>query len=55
MRFIENSVSVRKYLTTIGVKVDKKVVQVDEEDVSLILWDVAGEVSQEKVPKDLFP
>lgn len=49
-RFIENTFS-EKYLTTIGVKVDKKVVQIDGKEISLILWDIAGEVSQEKVPK----
>ena len=32
-----------KYHTTIGVKVDKKVVQVNGADVTLMLWDMAGE------------
>ena len=32
-----------KYLTTVGVKVDKKMVQVDGEEVMLMLWDLAGE------------
>jgi small GTP-binding protein len=31
------------YLTTIGVKIEKKTVKVDSEDVGLILWDIAGE------------
>jgi len=39
-----------KYLTTIGVKVDKKVVKLETDEVELFLWDVAGEVSQDKVP-----
>lgn len=32
-----------KYLTTIGVKVDKKVVPLDGQDVTLLLWDIYGE------------
>jgi small GTP-binding protein len=31
-----------KYLTSIGVKVDKKVVTVDQQDVQLMLWDIEG-------------
>jgi small GTP-binding protein len=31
------------YLTTIGVKVDKKQVAVDGQDVMLMLWDIYGE------------
>jgi len=37
------------YLSTIGVKVDKKTVVVDGEEVALIIWDVAGEDEFEKV------
>jgi len=43
-----------KYLTTIGVKVDKKDVEVNNETVSMLLWDIAGEVSQNKVPHSYF-
>ena len=43
-----------KYLTTIGVKVDKKVVTVGDHQISLLIWDVAGEVDQDKVPKSYF-
>ena len=32
-----------KYLTTIGVKVDKKMVAVDGQDVTLMLWDIYGQ------------
>jgi small GTP-binding protein len=38
-----HSIFSEKYLTTVGVKIDKKVVQVRDEDVNLILWDLAGE------------
>jgi small GTP-binding protein len=32
-----------KYLTTVGVKIEKKMVNVGAADVALILWDIAGE------------
>jgi small GTP-binding protein len=43
-----------KYLTTIGVKVDKKVVEVEGDEVTLLVWDIAGEVSQDKIPASYF-
>jgi small GTP-binding protein len=41
-QFIESIFS-EAYHTTIGVKVDKKVVRVGEEDVTLVLWDIHGD------------
>jgi len=32
-----------KYLTTLGVKIDKKTVQVNGKKIEFILWDLAGE------------
>ncbi len=32
-----------KYLSTVGVKIDKKVLQVDGQSLTLILWDLAGD------------
>lgn len=32
-----------KYQTTVGVKIDKKIVVVDDTKLNLMLWDVAGE------------
>ena len=52
-RFIHQQFS-DKYLTTIGVKVNNKVVDVDDEKISMMVWDVAGEVSQDKVPASYF-
>ncbi len=52
-KFIHDKFS-DKYLTTIGVKVNKKSVSVDGQDISLLLWDIAGEVSQEKVPTSFY-
>lgn len=43
-----------KYLTTIGVKVNKKTLKVADQEVSLLIWDIAGEVTQDKVPTSYF-
>lgn len=52
-RFVYNRFN-DKYLTTIGVKVNKKVIEVEGEEISVLLWDIAGEVSQDKVPVSYF-
>ena len=41
-RFIQ-SVFSEAYLTTVGVKIDKKTVELPDRTVNLILWDLAGE------------
>ena len=41
-RFVE-SVFSETYLTTVGVKIDKKTVELSDRIVNLILWDLAGE------------
>lgn len=41
-RFVQSMFS-EKYHTTIGVKIDRKVVPVGEQEWQLILWDLAGE------------
>ena len=41
-RFVESIFS-EAYLTTVGVKIDKKTVQLGDRPLTLILWDVAGE------------
>ena len=52
-RFIYQQFS-DKYMTTIGVKVNNKVVDVENEQVSLMVWDIAGEITQDKVPASYF-
>ncbi len=49
-RFVHQKFS-DDYLTTIGVKIDKKVLKVDNMEVTLIIWDIAGETNQAKIPK----
>jgi len=52
-RFINNKFE-DKYLTTIGVKVGKKLVETEKGDLSMMIWDIAGEVAQNKVPTSYF-
>jgi small GTP-binding protein len=40
-----------KYLSTVGVKVDKKIVTVDKQEVTLVLWDLYGEDGFQTVQK----
>jgi small GTP-binding protein len=47
-RFV-SSVFSDKYLSTVGVKVDKKTLTVDGKEVLLMLWDVAGEDDSTRV------
>ncbi len=41
-RFVKSIFS-EKYLTTVGVKIDKKIITAHGRQVSLMLWDLAGE------------
>jgi len=47
-RFVE-SIFTEAYHTSIGVKVDKKVVRVNNDEVTLVLWDIYGEDSFQKI------
>ena len=40
-RFVESIYS-DKYHTTVGVKIDKKIVQIDASELMLVLWDIEG-------------
>jgi hypothetical protein len=37
------------YQTTVGVKIDKKIVKIEDKEVNLILWDLYGEDEFQKV------
>lgn len=41
-RYVKSIFS-EKYQSTIGVKIDKKVVEIDGRPITLVLWDLAGE------------
>jgi small GTP-binding protein len=47
-RFV-HSIFSDKYLTTLGVKIEKKSIDVGDEHVDLILWDIHGEDALQKV------
>jgi small GTP-binding protein len=47
-RFVEGFFS-DTYLTTVGVKIDKKVVQANGTDITLVLWDLYGNDDFQKI------
>ncbi len=47
-RFVKGIFS-EKYLTTVGVKIDKRTVTVDDRQVNLMLWDLYGEDDFQKL------
>jgi small GTP-binding protein len=49
-RFVESIYS-EKYHTTVGVKIDKKVVQLDSSELMLISWDIEGTETEHELRK----
>jgi len=43
------SIFSEKYQTTVGVKIDKKTLKVEEQELNLILWDLYGEDEFQKL------
>jgi small GTP-binding protein len=52
-RFVRSIFSDR-YLTTVGVKIDKKVVRAGDRDVNLVIWDLHGEDDFQSVRMSYF-
>ncbi len=52
-RFVKSIYS-DQYLTTVGVKVDKKAVTLGDQQINLIVWDLAGEDEFQKVSMDFL-
>jgi len=52
-RFIESIFS-DTYQTTVGVKVDKKVIQLDGKEITLVLWDLYGNDDFQKIHWSYF-
>lgn len=48
-RFV-NSIYNERYHSTLGVKIDKKIVSFEEKQVTLLLWDIAGAEDQFSIP-----
>jgi len=42
------------YQTTLGVRVDKKIVTVSDVKFNLLIWDIGGELDNSKLPKSYF-
>jgi len=42
------------YQTTLGVRIDKKVVALDEASLNMIIWDIGGEQTQARVPESYY-
>jgi len=53
-RFVDRMFFSDVYVTTIGVRVDKKTLQVNGQDMTLVLWDVHGDDEFEKVRVSTF-
>ena len=52
-RFVLNEFS-EDYISTIGVRVSAKIIEINSEQIKLLIWDVAGTKDDEKVPKAYF-
>lgn len=52
-RFVHHKFS-EKYLTTIGVNIEKKVLETDDTIINLIIWDVAGEKALQRINGSYF-
>lgn len=47
-RYVQSIFS-EKYHTTIGVKIDQKILQIDHQDINLLVWDIHGDDQFQKV------
>jgi small GTP-binding protein len=48
-RFVHSLFS-EKYHSTVGVKIDRKIVEVNREPVNLLLWDIEGRSAEQELP-----
>ena len=49
-RFVHSLFSA-KYHSTVGVKIDRKQVQVGTEPVNLLMWDIEGRTAEQEIPE----
>ncbi|MGB0887220.1 MAG: Rab family GTPase [Vicingaceae bacterium] len=52
-RYVLNEFS-EKYISSIGVRISTKVVACEKKVIKLLIWDVAGTIGNEKIPKSYF-
>ena len=48
-RFVEHKFP-ENYMTTIGLKVDKKTAEIGEYTIDMVIWDIAGQEDMAKIP-----
>lgn len=53
LRFTDNAFR-RTYLPTMGVNITKKLIKIDNKDVGLVLWDIAGQAKFERMRKYFY-
>lgn len=52
-RYVDNSFD-DNYLTTIGVKISRKYIELERESYELLIWDIEGSTPQKRIPKNYF-
>ncbi|HFS82669.1 MAG TPA: GTP-binding protein [Epsilonproteobacteria bacterium] len=52
-RYVDNAFD-DNYLTTIGVKISKKNVAVEDDSVELLIWDIEGATVEKRIPTNYF-
>jgi len=52
-RYIDNEFS-DKYKTTIGVKISKKIIYIDNIETELLIWDIEGATPVKEIPSSYF-
>lgn len=52
-RFVLEKFS-EQYQTTIGVKIDKKVIEIGDQMLTLLIWDIEGSMTQSHLPTSYF-
>lgn len=52
-RYIDNTFD-DKYLTTIGVKISKKLLTINDIECEMLIWDIEGATPVKKIPKSYF-
>lgn len=50
-RYVENSFD-DKYLTTVGVKISKKKLIIEDTECELLIWDIEGSTPQKRIPEN---
>lgn len=52
MRQFVHSIFSEKYITTIGVTIEKKVIETSQGSLQMIIWDIAGELTLSQVSRN---